>query len=169
MIYLIRVMKSNITLLLFISLSLSSCVKTDPVENEPIVVTDFSGTWIMNVDHTILNQTYDSIGNNTGIQYITTQHVDTVQINRVGTTNQFDCTDLRYGYSKLPSDALSINDSLVINNDWSDATHRRYIKGKFELQNDGSLIIDYNWDNFDTWSTGATPFNGHVVGTANKL
>jgi hypothetical protein len=109
---------------------------------------------------------FDSTGP-IGVYYVTHHHVDTITISRVPGTDSFTVQNLRMGRGNKHGNNFANGERLELDLDWSTNIRDEWIQGHLELIGD-SLRIDYSWKNFDSWSSGSTPYNGFVSGSGSR-
>lgn len=157
----------RLLLLFSILLVLFSCNKSFKYQDLSELPKDFSGTYLCTIVDSVQDVQYDSIGNPTGVAYKTYTHTDSIVISIISNTDSFLVTGLRMDRARPECRTRVENDKLNLDSDWSTTQRSKWLRGELILTND-ALTIDYEWNNFDTWSSGATPYNGFTTGNGNR-
>ena len=110
---------------------------------------------------------YDSIGTYIGVHRKPWYFTDTFTIARFGRSDSFSITQLRKGRGKVNCIGHAEDSKLIIDADWSTMTFSNWLRDTLELNVD-SITLYYEWNEFDTWSTGALPYTGRVSGNAKR-
>lgn len=140
-----------------------------PNDEDPDPI-DFRGTYQIQINHHYFTTLYDSVGNVDYIGYVDEQIVDTISLIEVALipdslTAQSLITS---SFRKETVGMKNVNDTLFINLNESVVWKNDILFGKIWMEQD-SLKIDYNWDQSDTWSSGALPDKGEVKGGGVRI
>lgn len=145
-----------------------SCQKDYTITNPTqLLAKDFDGTYVCTITDSVRDFHYDSIGNPLGVVYKSFTHQDTIVIERIENTDSFEIQNLRLDRQRPAARSLAKGDKLVLDEDWSTSLRSKWLSGEIELIGD-QLSIEYSWRDFDTWSSGATPYNGFVRGQGSR-
>lgn len=135
---------------------------------------DFIGVYNVESRHISGIKTfYDSIGNQVGMGidtvFVGSELVIISQYNKTDTLLLEGLINSFFEAQRATVKCVYGNDSLHIFHEFSvEGVRNNFIRGRVWKEND-SLFLDYRWDKSDTWSSGALPEYGEVVGRGAKV